>query len=74
VIAVPEWVPTPDNVQYNLAVEKLDRAIYQLINDRRKVLSKPGVEGGSGRFQDLLTQYLQVSEAPTVWMNSIRTL
>lgn len=31
----PEWLPTPDNVQYNQAVQRLDEVVYGLISQRR---------------------------------------
>ncbi len=32
----PEWLPTPDNVQYNAAVQRLDEVVYRLIRERRQ--------------------------------------
>jgi cytochrome P450 len=33
---IPEWVPIPDNLRYNAAVARLDKAVYSLIADRRR--------------------------------------
>lgn len=33
--AVPEWLPTPDNIQYNEAVSHLDGIVYRIIAQRR---------------------------------------
>ncbi|KAL4425407.1 hypothetical protein ABPG75_009423 [Micractinium tetrahymenae] len=38
-LAIPEWVPTPDNLGFNAAVARLDRAVYGLISDRRRELA-----------------------------------
>lgn len=35
---IPEWLPVPDNLQYNAAVHRLDSVIYSLIRQRRKEL------------------------------------
>ena len=37
---IPEWVPTPDNVEYNDAVAILDEAVYALIAARRAKKAK----------------------------------
>ena len=34
--AIPEWVPTPTNVQYTQAVKRLDTVIYDIIDERRR--------------------------------------
>ena len=39
--AIPEWLPTPDNVQYHSAVAKLDSAVYDIIADRQQQLAGP---------------------------------
>lgn len=36
---VPEWLPTPDNLQYSVAVSRLDRVVYRLIAQRRARLA-----------------------------------
>jgi cytochrome P450 len=33
---VPEFVPTPDNLQFGAAVSRLDKAVYSLISRRRR--------------------------------------
>lgn len=57
------WVPTPDNLGFNAAVARLDRAVYGLISERRRELAAlaeastaatPGQQaqqGGSGGEQ-----------------------
>ena len=35
---VPEWLPTPENVQYHAAVAQLDTAVYRIIADRQQRL------------------------------------
>jgi cytochrome P450 len=42
---VPEWLPTPSNLQYNGAVARLDSYVYGLIRQRRAEL---GLEGEVG--------------------------
>ncbi len=37
--AIPEWLPTPDNLQYHAAVSQLDSAVYGIIEDRKQQLS-----------------------------------
>ena len=34
-MVIPEWVPIPDNLRYNAAVTRLDKAVYSLIAERR---------------------------------------
>ena len=41
---IPEWVPTPDNVEYNDAVAILDEAVYALIAARRAKKAKTVVQ------------------------------
>jgi cytochrome P450 len=59
---VPEWLPTPDNLQYNGAVHRLDRYIFSLIASRRAELHAAAVTKGSGHSlgspPDLLTALL----------------
>ena len=57
-MAVPEWFPTPDNIQYNAAVAKLDEIVYRLIAQRRHQLAEGG--GGQVAEPDLLTRLLEV--------------
>lgn len=33
--AIPEWLPIPDNVQYNKAVSDLEGIVYNIIAQRR---------------------------------------
>lgn len=40
---VPEWFPSPDNLQYNAAVHRLDSFIYSLIDQRREELQTRSV-------------------------------
>jgi cytochrome P450 len=35
-ILIPAWVPTPHNIRKSLAIRKLDKIIYRIIEDRRK--------------------------------------
>ncbi len=35
-LALPTWVPTPKNVRFNRTLRKVDKIIYQLIQDRRR--------------------------------------
>ncbi len=37
--AIPEWLPTPNNLQYHAAVSQLDSAVYGIIEDRKQQLS-----------------------------------
>ena len=37
--AIPEWLPTPDNLQYHSAVSRLDTAVYSIIIDRQQQLA-----------------------------------
>ena len=37
--AIPEWLPTPDNLQYHSAVARLDTAVYGIITDRQQQLA-----------------------------------
>ncbi|KAL3682184.1 hypothetical protein R1sor_000206 [Riccia sorocarpa] len=55
--AVPEWVPTPDNVLYLSSVETLDRIVYDIIAQRRKALSSGLQQNTSAK--DLLTRLLE---------------
>eukprot|EP00884_Botryococcus_braunii_P020753 jgi/Botrbrau1/7361/Bobra.0316s0009.2 len=41
---VPEWLPTPDNLQYSVAVSRLDRVVYRLITQRRALLASAASE------------------------------
>eukprot|EP00897_Mesotaenium_endlicherianum_P008466 jgi/Mesen1/7648/ME000004S07912 len=41
-LAVPDWVPTPDNIQYNAAVSELDAVVYDFIGQRRRQLAAHG--------------------------------
>lgn len=43
---VPEWLPTPSNLQYNGAVSRLDTYVYSLIRQRRAELGLE-IEGGT---------------------------
>lgn len=45
--AIPEWLPTPDNVQYNRAVGQLDDIVYSIIRQRRAT-------GGAGEGRQVL--------------------
>ncbi|PRW32625.1 cytochrome p450 isoform A [Chlorella sorokiniana] len=56
-MVIPEFVPTPDNVQFNAAVQRLDRAIYGLIAERRSEL-----EASPRPPQDLLDSLLLASD------------
>ena len=39
--AIPEWLPTPNNLQYHSAVSRLDSAVYGIIQDRQQRLPTP---------------------------------
>lgn len=58
VVAVPEWVPTPENVAFNMAIKKLDSVVYSVIQERRATLASDGLP--TLKFQDLLTHLLLV--------------
>jgi hypothetical protein len=64
VAAVPEWVPTPDNLQYLAAIRTLDRVVYSLISERRErlasTMSALEASNGLSSHKDLLTQLLEV--------------
>lgn len=55
-VAVPEWVPTFDNLQYNSAVTGLNKVVFRLIDERRRQLAGSSVS----QKDDLLTRLLQV--------------
>lgn len=56
-VAVPEWVPTFDNIQYNNAVTDLNKVVFRLINERRRQLAN----SSAPPRKDLLTRLLHVS-------------
>ena len=56
---VPEWVPTPNNLQYNGAVRRLDRYIFDMIARRRAELR---ASGGVGASPDLLTALIESTD------------
>lgn len=62
---IPEWLPTPDNMQYNGAVHRLDTFIYTLINRRKVELRDRGdiakVEAGEEPSPDCLLDALLLS-------------
>lgn len=64
-MAVPEWFPTPDNIQYNAAVGELDKIVYRLIAQRRRQLAEGG--GGQVADPDLLTRLLEVGPPWPAW-------
>lgn len=37
--AIPEWLPTPNNLEYHAAVSQLNSAVYGIIEDRKQRLS-----------------------------------
>ena len=43
---IPEWVPIPDNLRYNAAVARLDKAVYALIAERRAARAAASWGGG----------------------------
>jgi cytochrome P450 len=48
-MVVPEWVPTPDNLEFNAAVRELDDLVYGIISRRRADLAAArGAAGGGG--------------------------
>ena len=49
-----EWVPTPTNLRFKRALEKLDRVVLGLIAERRK---------GGGPQNDLLAMLMEWPEA-----------
>ena len=52
--AIPEWLPTPDNIQYHSAVSRLDSAVYGIIADRRQRLQHqqtPATKGSQVRHK-----------------------
>ena len=42
---IPEWLPTPDNLQYREAVQQLDSAVYSIIDTRSAKLAAAPTEG-----------------------------
>lgn len=48
-LAIPEWVPTPDNLGFSAAVSRLDRAVYGLISERRRELAALAEEAAASR-------------------------
>lgn len=54
--AIPEWLPTPNNLQYHAAVSQLDSAVYGIIEDRKQKLLT--VQSSSKRSQ--VRQYMRV--------------
>ena len=54
---MPEWIPTPENVEFNMAIKKLDSVVYSVIQERRATLASGSFPT---QFQDLLTQMLLV--------------
>ncbi|DBB01015.1 TPA: hypothetical protein ACH3X1_000917 [Trebouxia sp. C0004] len=55
--AIPEWLPTPNNLQYHAAVSQLDSAVYGIIEDRKQQL--PALQASSQHSQCLLDNLLQ---------------
>jgi cytochrome P450 len=53
---VPEWLPTPDNMQYNGAVHRLDTFVFSLIDARRAELARSA--GATASPRDLLDALL----------------
>ena len=49
-MVIPEWVPIPDNLRYNAAVARLDKAVYSLIAERRGARRGGGGDGNGGSF------------------------
>ncbi|CAI5485573.1 unnamed protein product [Closterium sp. Naga37s-1] len=61
--AVEQWFPTPDNLQYTAAVQRLDGVVYRLIEERRKEMAgwaatRGTAQGGGDEGKDLLTRLL----------------
>ena len=50
---VPEWLPTPENVQYHAAVAQLDNAVYRIIADRKQRLSELKASSKQGQVRQL---------------------
>ena len=42
---IPEWLPTPDNLQYREAVQQLDSAVYSIIDSRSAKLATAPATG-----------------------------
>ncbi|CAI6011832.1 unnamed protein product [Closterium sp. NIES-65] len=62
-LIIPEWFPTPDNLQYTAAVQRLDGVVYRLIEERRKEMAgwaapRGTAQGGGDEGKDLLTRLL----------------
>ncbi|DBA77753.1 TPA: hypothetical protein ACH3X2_008443 [Trebouxia sp. C0005] len=55
--AIPEWLPTPNNLQYHAAVSQLDSAVYGIIEDRKQQL--PALQASPQHSQCLLDNLLQ---------------
>ena len=41
---IPEWLPTPDNLQYLEAVQQLDAAVYSVVESRQAVLNSRRIQ------------------------------
>lgn len=57
---LPSWLPTPENIQFQRAVDRLDEAVYGIIRERRRALEDLiGDEcEGEGSEQDLLDRLM----------------
>jgi cytochrome P450 len=62
-LALPEWVPLPDNVEFVAAVKQLDDVVYYIIATRRtELLAQAGMTGsGSSSHSDALKTSSSVS-------------
>mmetsp|Transcript_22474 Transcript_22474/g.62331 ORF Transcript_22474/g.62331 Transcript_22474/m.62331 type:complete len:545 (+) Transcript_22474:187-1821(+) len=51
---IPEWLPTPENDNYNAAVQSLDKTVLRIIADRRAELSEGNDPAAKGLIDQLL--------------------
>lgn len=62
---IPEWLPIPDNVQYNRAVSDLEGIVYNIITQRRRA-NATGNAPETVRLVLLLYAYIQSSTSVSV--------
>lgn len=57
-IPIPPWIPTPPNVKFNRAKRTLDRLVYRIIDERRKMPA-------GKRGEDLLAMLMEAVDETT---------
>ena len=58
---IPEWLPIPTNVMFNDAVDKLDKAVYGIIDKRMEMMEEPCFIACNIQEMDLLDRLLSAS-------------